>query len=66
MSGQSKTQVIFDPKPFAIDGSWAMRFTRPDGSNDYVSGFTSQEHAETWVKGAGCEAWLNARGHTKG
>ena len=52
--------IVFDPKPVEIDGLWSLKFSLADGRKDYVTGFSSESQAETWLKQAAKE-WARLR-----
>ena len=57
--------VKFDPNPIAVDRTWGLNYTRPDGVLDVVSGFTSEIDARAWLSSDQCDQWLEERGFTR-
>ena len=69
--GTRSNQVTFDPTPiavdktFAVDKTWGLRLTLPNGDADIVSGFASEAEARAWLAGRLCDQWLKARNYAR-
>jgi hypothetical protein len=54
--------ITLDAKPIWIDASWGFEFLYPDGRQNHVNGFLSEEEALCWIGNGGCEDWARNSG----
>jgi hypothetical protein len=55
--------VLFEKKAQKIGRVWALIATHPNGQQEDVIGFHTEEEAKKWRKSNGYRAWLRTRGY---